>query len=105
MRLLIYPASFLNTDGVDFTAMMVDITIAAANAMACTDIPIMDDEIALEEDKIFEVTLDAPVDIPAPSDPSTVTIMDDDGKTCIIFLVSIFPVTNFSYISKEPLNH
>lgn len=49
--------------------------------MACVEVPITDDDLALEPDETFEVTLEAPAGIPTPGDPSTVTIIDNDGKT------------------------
>ena len=70
---------FSLTDGEDFTAMTVQLTILASESEACADVPITDDELALEGDELFEITLTTPPDIPSSPDPSTVTIIDDDG--------------------------
>ena len=50
--------------------------------MACVDVPITDDNIALEGDEEIRVTLDPPTnpDVTVDSGPSTITIRDDDGK-------------------------
>ena len=60
--------------------MTVQVTILASESEACADFPITDDDIALEPDEVFEITLTTPADVPSSPDPSTVTIIDDDGK-------------------------
>lgn len=71
----------VTSDGEDFTGITaVPVTIPASGTMACTDIPIIDDDLALEEDESFGVTLDTPPGIPSSSpDASTVTIIDNDS--------------------------
>ena len=61
--------------------MTVQVTIPASESEGCADVPITDDDLALEPDEVFEVVLeDAPPGIPVSPDPSTVTILDDDSK-------------------------
>jgi len=60
---------------------VVPVTIPAAASQACADIPIIDDDIALEGDETFQVTLVVPPGTPSSHpDTATVTIKDDDGK-------------------------
>ena len=70
----------LPTDGQDFDVASVEITIPPNQSEACADLPIRDDEIAMEGDEVFEVVLETPPGVPTSSqDPSTVTILDNDG--------------------------
>ena len=65
----------------DFTATSAEITILASESSACADLPITDDEVALEGNEVFLVELVTPMGVPSTSpQPSTVTIIDDDGK-------------------------
>ena len=61
-------------------------TIPPEDNMACVDVPIADDDIALEGDEEIRVTLDPPTnpDVTVDSDPSTITMRDDDGKTMLL---------------------
>lgn len=64
----------------DFTPSSAEITILASESSACADLPITDDDVALEGDEVFLVELETPMDVPSTStQPSTVTIIDDDG--------------------------
>ena len=56
------------------------ITIASDQNEGCAELPITDDNIALENDETFEVLLQTPpgVTLSSPS-RSTVTILDNDG--------------------------
>ena len=64
----------------DFDVASAEITIPQNQSEACADLPIRDDEIAMEGDEVFEVVLETPPGVPTSSqDPSTVTILDNDG--------------------------
>ena len=61
-------------------------TIPPEDNMACVDVPITDDDIALEGDEEIRVTLDPPTnpDVMVDTDPSTITIRDDDGERMLV---------------------
>lgn len=66
--------------GMDFTTTSVSITIPASDTMACGNLPITDDDIALEPPETFDVELITPPGVPtSPPDSVVVTIIDDDG--------------------------
>lgn len=65
----------------DFTPTSVSITIPASETMACANLPITDDDTALEPPETFQVDLIPPEGVPvSPPESVVVTIIDDDGK-------------------------
>ena len=64
----------------DFNATMFELTIQPTETFSCVDIPIINDDVNERESEHFEVTLIPPPGIPAPSTPSTISIIDDDCK-------------------------
>ena len=78
---MFHPLVLLLSDGADFTATSVDVVIPASGNQACARIPIIDDSIALEPERDFQVTFSAPP-VVTTSDPivANVTVIDDDSK-------------------------
>lgn len=65
--------------GADFIVTSAQVTIPSDETEACTDIPIIDDDLALEGDEVFEVdVVPPPFLIPPP--PSNVFILDNDSE-------------------------
>ena len=67
-------------DGADFESTSAVITIPPDQSEGCAELPITDDNIALEDDETFEVLLQTPPGVTSSSPSrSTVTILDNDG--------------------------
>ena len=67
----------------DFTPAVVSITIPSSDSMACGNLPITDDDTALEPPETFVVELIPPEGVPtSPPESAVVTIIDDDGGLC-----------------------
>jgi hypothetical protein len=67
-------------EGEDFTSSSATVVIPPDQTQGCADLPITDDELALEGDEEFMVS--ATVEgggLDPPTPPATVTIEDDDG--------------------------
>ena len=75
-----------NAAGMDYTSTTRTLTISPADNMACVDIPIIDDNVAMEGTETFNVTITPPPDVPAEDDNPKVTIIDNDGKSISDFL-------------------
>ena len=64
----------------DYQAGPYTISFAEGQTRACTDIPIVDDEVH-EPDQDFIVSMEVPSGLPLrPGENATVTINDDDRK-------------------------
>ena len=69
------------------------ITIPPNQNEGCAELPIMDDNIALEDDETFEVLLQTPPGVTSSSPSrSTVTILDNDGMFEGATQISLFIV-------------
>ena len=65
--------------GVDFGTSSVDLVFNSGTTRACTQVPIVDDDID-EDDEMFDVTLTTTeTGISLAPDQGMVTITDDDG--------------------------
>ena len=64
----------------DYTGVSTNVVIPPDESMACVDIPITDDPLAMEGDETFTVTISTPLGVPFDPEPSTVTITDNDGE-------------------------
>ena len=62
--------------------MSFQVTIPADNSQGCVEVPVTDDDLAMEGDEVFQVTLGSPpAGVQLESDePSMITIVDDDSK-------------------------
>ena len=102
------------TSPADFSAVSADLTFDESTSKACVDIPVEDD-IAVENPENFTVVLSGgdPVIDFIPS-TSTVTIIDNDGKSklqqcppspppplslSLSFSLSLSLLTNFHFVS------
>ena len=68
----------LHFSGVDFLENTSIVTLRAGKTEACTDILIVDDNTALEEDETFTSQLMLFFPIPVDISTALVTIIDDD---------------------------
>lgn len=77
----------LSTPTTDYGTPPSSLTLAAEVDPTCFTIPLIDDDIALEGDEVFSVTLSNPV----PSSVSiitfiaNITIVDNDGEVIVSF--------------------
>ena len=83
----------------DYTAAASTLlTIQPEDTMACADIPIINDDLAMEGDETFEVIITPPPGVPADTTPSTVIITDNDSKFQLSSAFSIAIDNNFMMI-------
>ena len=77
----------------DYEAGPYTISFAEGQTRACTDIPIVDDDVH-EPEQDFTVSMEVPSGLPLrPGDNATVTITDDDRK--------LFPINNTHLIRQN----
>ena len=80
----------LSTPTTDYNAITnppSPLTLAAAEDSICFTIDLIDDDIALEGDEVFSVTLSNPVPSSVSITTSTadITIVDNDGEVIVSF--------------------
>lgn len=74
---------------------MFDITIPSDETQVCVEIPVLDDDIALEGTEVFQVSLVTPTDVQnASPEPSRVLIIDNDGMLVSTVSINIHWIIN-----------
>ena len=81
--------------------MSFQVTIPADDTQGCVEVPVTDDDLAMEGDEVFQISLledSLPPGVQPESDePSTITIIDDDGKFIVYCTILTFYLAHHTY--------